>query len=158
MKTKTTELLHKMQKAVKNTILTKKFGIAFSGGVDSSLLAKICSDLGYDITLFTVGFSDSHDIVFSKKISKLLEVVVPRSESDSISTKRLSCRSSSSASGSFMTTWSTPFPKNVPPWLSADVLIVIACALALWSRTELIPTTDRVLAASTATTNVASTF
>lgn len=72
MKTKTTELLHEMQNAVKNTILTKKFGIAFSGGVDSSLLAKICSDLGYNITLLTVGFSDSHDVVFSKKISKLL--------------------------------------------------------------------------------------
>ena len=72
MKTKTTELLHEMQKAVKNTISRKKFGVAFSGGVDSSLLAKICSDLGYDVTLLTVGFSDSHDVVFSKKISKLL--------------------------------------------------------------------------------------
>src|SRR3989344_678365 len=69
-----TDLLHEMQNAVKNTILAKKFGIAFSGGVDSSLLAKICSDLGYDITLLTVGFSDSHDIVFSKKISKLLDL------------------------------------------------------------------------------------
>ena len=74
MKSLTTELLAEMQKAVKNTILTKKFGIAFSGGVDSSLLAKICSDLEYDITLLTVGFSDSHDIVFSKKISKLLDL------------------------------------------------------------------------------------
>ena len=72
MKTQTSELLAEMQNAVKNTILTKKFGIAFSGGVDSSLLAKICSDLGYDVMLLTVGFSDSHDIVFSKKISKML--------------------------------------------------------------------------------------
>jgi len=72
MKTNTAELLTEMQNAIKNTILTKKFGIAFSGGVDSSLLAKICSDLGYDITLLTIGFSDSHDVVFSKKISKLL--------------------------------------------------------------------------------------
>lgn len=69
-----TELLHKMQNAIKNTILAKKFGIAFSGGVDSSLLAKICSDLGYDITLLTIGFRDSHDIVFSKKISKMLDL------------------------------------------------------------------------------------
>ena len=42
MKIQTSELLAEIQKAVKNTILTKKFGIAFSGGVDSSLLAKIC--------------------------------------------------------------------------------------------------------------------
>ena len=74
MKAKTTELLHEMQNAVKNTISKKKFGVAFSGGVDSTILAKICSDLGYDVTLLTVGFSDSHDIVFSKKISKLLEL------------------------------------------------------------------------------------
>ncbi|MGQ0376254.1 MAG: asparagine synthase C-terminal domain-containing protein [Nitrososphaerota archaeon] len=67
-----TELLHEIQNAIKSTISTKKFGIAFSGGVDSSLLAKICSDLGYDITLLTVGFTDSHDILFSKKISKML--------------------------------------------------------------------------------------
>jgi len=68
----TTELLAEMQNAIKNTISKKKFGIAFSGGVDSSILAKICSDLGYDVTLLTVGFADSHDIVFSKKISRLL--------------------------------------------------------------------------------------
>ena len=74
MKSLTANLLHEMQNAVKNTILTKKFGVAFSGGVDSSLLAKICSDLGYDITLLTIGFSDSHDILFSKKISKLLDL------------------------------------------------------------------------------------
>lgn len=62
-----------MQTAIKSTV-PKRFGIAFSGGVDSSLLAKICSDLHYDITLLTIGFSDSHDIVFSKKISKLLDM------------------------------------------------------------------------------------
>lgn len=72
MKTRTAELLNEMQNAIKSTISKKKFGIAFSGGVDSSLLAKICSDLGYNITLLTVGFTDSHDVVFSKKISKLL--------------------------------------------------------------------------------------
>jgi asparagine synthase (glutamine-hydrolysing) len=66
------KLLIEIQNAIKSTISSKKFGIAFSGGVDSSLLAKICSDLGYDITLLTIGFSNSHDIVFSKKISKLL--------------------------------------------------------------------------------------
>ncbi|MBM3910973.1 MAG: asparagine synthase, partial [Thaumarchaeota archaeon] len=74
MKNLTTSLLAEMQNAVKNTIPTKNFGIAFSGGVDSSLLAKICSDLECDIILLTIGFSDSHDIVFSKKISKMLNL------------------------------------------------------------------------------------
>jgi asparagine synthase (glutamine-hydrolysing) len=44
--------------------------VAFSGGVDSSLLAKICTDyLKKQVTLVTIGFSGSHDILFSKTIA-----------------------------------------------------------------------------------------
>ena len=50
----------------------KKIGIAFSGGVDSTLISKICTDLGYDITLLTIGFSESHDILFAKEVNELL--------------------------------------------------------------------------------------
>jgi asparagine synthase (glutamine-hydrolysing) len=48
--------------------------IAFSGGLDSSLLAQICKDLGIDVTLLTVGFSESHDISFSKKIASIMNL------------------------------------------------------------------------------------
>ena len=58
-----------------------KIGIAFSGGVDSTLLAMICKNMNIDTTLFTVGFPDSNDIEFSKSIShkinmnhKILEI------------------------------------------------------------------------------------
>ncbi len=37
-------------------------GVAFSGGVDSSLLAKLCVDAGKAVTLLTVGFNDEGDI------------------------------------------------------------------------------------------------
>jgi asparagine synthase (glutamine-hydrolysing) len=43
--------------------------VAFSGGLDSTLLAKICKDLGFEVTLLTIGFPDSQDIQFSKAIA-----------------------------------------------------------------------------------------
>jgi len=49
-----------------------RVGVAFSGGVDSALLAKICSDLGKQVVLITIGFPGSHDIDFSKSIALIL--------------------------------------------------------------------------------------
>ena len=72
-----------MLKTLKNAAFTAveqainnetSIAIAFSGGLDSSLLAKICKDLGIDVTLLTVGFSESHDISFSKKISSIMNL------------------------------------------------------------------------------------
>jgi len=60
-----------MIKSIQKVVVDKKIGIAFSGGVDSSLLAKICNDLGYEITLLTIGFEDSHDVKHSKEIAKM---------------------------------------------------------------------------------------
>ncbi|HXW01846.1 MAG TPA: asparagine synthase-related protein, partial [Candidatus Nitrosotenuis sp.] len=58
----TDTLLEKIRSAVSETVSEKKIGIAFSGGVDSSVVAKICSDMNYDVTLLTIGFAGSHDI------------------------------------------------------------------------------------------------
>ena len=59
------ELLKKLEDAIKKTVPKKRIGIAFSGGVDSTLISKILHDLEYDITLLTIGFSESHDILFA---------------------------------------------------------------------------------------------
>lgn len=71
---KISELIQELQIAITDTISKQKIGIAFSGGVDSTLLAKMCIDLGYDVSLLTVGFKNSHDILFSKKINEIMKL------------------------------------------------------------------------------------
>jgi asparagine synthase (glutamine-hydrolysing) len=48
--------------------------IAFSGGLDSSLLAQMCKGFGIDVILLTVGFSASHDISFSREIASIMNL------------------------------------------------------------------------------------
>lgn len=50
----------------------KSVAVAFSGGLDSSVLAKMCRDLNRSVTLLTVGFEGSHDMIFSEIIASQL--------------------------------------------------------------------------------------
>ena len=76
------QLLDEMQNAVKGTVTDKKVGVAFSGGVDSTLLTKLVKDMGHDIHLLTIGFQDSHDINFAKEVNQLLNLPHSISEID----------------------------------------------------------------------------
>ena len=67
------QLLDQIQYAIKNTVLDNSVGVAFSGGVDSTLIAKLLHDDGYDIHLLTIGFHDSHDINFAKQVNEILK-------------------------------------------------------------------------------------
>ena len=67
------ELLKRIKDAIKTTVPKKRIGVAFSGGVDSTLVSKILYDLNYDITLLTIGFSESHDILFAKEVNDHLD-------------------------------------------------------------------------------------
>jgi len=66
------KLLENIQNSISETVKEKKIGIAFSGGVDSTLISKICSDMNYNITLLTIGFAESHDILFAKEVNEQL--------------------------------------------------------------------------------------
>jgi asparagine synthase (glutamine-hydrolysing) len=67
------QLREELYKAARD-VEAEHIGIAFSGGLDSSLLAKICKDIGKTVTLLTVGFSSQRDIEISKEVSEILEL------------------------------------------------------------------------------------
>jgi len=48
--------------------------VAFSGGIDSSLLATVCKKNGVPVTLLTIGFPQSHDVCFSQQIASKLNL------------------------------------------------------------------------------------
>ena len=85
-------LLEKIQTAISSSVQNKKIGIAFSGGVDSTLIAKLCHQMNYDLILLTIGFAGSHDIEFSKQVNESLKfqhkiLEINPKEFDSISKK-----------------------------------------------------------------------
>jgi len=51
-----------------------KVGILFSGGIDSTVLAKITDDLGIETILYTVGHKDSIDIKVSKDMADAMSL------------------------------------------------------------------------------------
>ncbi len=67
------QLLDQIRNSISETVHAKKIGIAYSGGVDSTLISKISHDMGYDITLLTIGFPESHDILFAKEVNEFLK-------------------------------------------------------------------------------------
>jgi asparagine synthase (glutamine-hydrolysing) len=71
-----TDLKKALFEAVLDTINknSSSLAVAFSGGIDSSLLAKICKDIGMKVTLLTIGFPLSQDIEFSKQIALKLNL------------------------------------------------------------------------------------
>lgn len=62
------ELAEAIMKAVKKRIASR-FGILFSGGVDSSLIAFVSKQLNCNFTCYTAGLENSADIAWAKKVA-----------------------------------------------------------------------------------------
>jgi asparagine synthase (glutamine-hydrolysing) len=63
--------------AIKKRLPDKKFGILFSGGIDSTFLAYICKKLKKDFICYTAalehpGMEEAQDLIYAKKIAKKL--------------------------------------------------------------------------------------
>lgn len=59
------ELFYKSLEKYRN----KKFAIAFSGGLDSSVLAKSLKNLGFSFNAYVVGLENSHDVRQARKVA-----------------------------------------------------------------------------------------
>ena len=63
-----------LEKSIINKIPNEPFGILLSGGIDSSLIAKICKDRGDEFRCFCVGIKDSKDVEAATEVSQLLNL------------------------------------------------------------------------------------
>ncbi len=68
-----------LEKAVKKRIPERKFGLLFSGGIDSTLLALILKNKGCEFNCYTAVLDDPNlktpeDLIFAKKVAKELNL------------------------------------------------------------------------------------
>ncbi len=64
------DLNHLILESVKKRIPQVKFGLLFSGGVDSLIIAKTLQNLGAEFTCYTVGFEHSKDVLRAERIAE----------------------------------------------------------------------------------------
>ncbi|MBI2134889.1 asparagine synthase [Candidatus Woesearchaeota archaeon] len=65
----------KLREAIEKAIIKRTqnighFGILFSGGVDSTLLALICKNYNLNFTCYSIGIENSQDLDFAQQIAK----------------------------------------------------------------------------------------
>jgi asparagine synthase (glutamine-hydrolysing) len=58
----------------------KRIGILFSGGLDSSIIAKLSKDLGSKCTLYCAGTPSSRDMVNARRMSSALDIQLVQKE------------------------------------------------------------------------------
>jgi len=61
------KLLELVKNSLANLNKKEKYAIAFSGGIDSTVLAKVMLDMGFSVRGYVVGMKNAHDIQQAKK-------------------------------------------------------------------------------------------
>lgn len=69
-KTAITILSKSIEDAIKKRIPDEKFGVLFSGGVDSTLIVFLCRKLNADFTCYSVGLKNSDDIRWAGSVAE----------------------------------------------------------------------------------------
>ena len=60
------QLLHSIRNATKEYVSGGTVGVLFSGGLDSTIIARVASDYGH-VMLYTIGTEGAHDLLTSQK-------------------------------------------------------------------------------------------
>ena len=68
------EIHHELKNSLLNSLPNESFGILLSGGIDSSLIAKICKDQDLNFRCFCVGIKDAQDLIAAKETARILEL------------------------------------------------------------------------------------
>ncbi|MBE28225.1 MAG: hypothetical protein CMB06_03825 [Euryarchaeota archaeon] len=68
------EIYHELKNSLLNSLPNESFGILLSGGIDSSLIAKICKDQDLNFRCFCVGIKDAQDLLAAKETARILDL------------------------------------------------------------------------------------
>ena len=68
------ELGRAIEESVRRSCEGKRVGIAFSGGMDSGLLAALAKKYAKSVTCYTCGSDDSFDVAAGRELAEILEI------------------------------------------------------------------------------------
>ena len=68
------EIHYELKNSLLNSLPNESFGILLSGGIDSSLIAKICKDQDLNFRCFCVGIKDAQDLLAAKETARILDL------------------------------------------------------------------------------------
>jgi diphthine-ammonia ligase len=75
--------------SIKKRLPSNKFGIFFSGGIDSSTIALLCKQNNADFICYTVGYDKSDDLVSARKVADSLGLEIREIKIDRDEVERL---------------------------------------------------------------------